>query len=125
MHNIRVASKNFDLRVVVIGDKAMGERRICRNDDFRASGSGQFEYVPIREDILDIAFNTASKLKMQSVAFDFIFENNEPLIVEMSYGFGVHGISHCPGYYTADKKWHAIPSPDFYGWMIDNLMPNE
>ena len=117
-----IKDNDSDLRVVIIGDKAIGEKRYVRKDDFRASGSGKFEYVKLREDVLQIAFSTAKRLHLQSVAFDFIFCDNEPLIVEMSYGFGTHGISHCNGYYTKDLQWHNEPEPNFWNWMIQNLI---
>lgn len=119
-----IKDNDSDLRVVIIGDKAIGEKRYVRKDDFRASGSGKFEYVKLREDVLQIAFSTAKRLHLQSVAFDFIFRDNEPLIVEMSYGFGTHGISHCNGYYTKDLQWHDEPEPNFCGWMVENLLAN-
>lgn len=112
----------FDLRVVVIGDKLLAERRMGRDGDFRASGSGVFEYVKVDEDIQKIAFDIAEQLQMQSVAFDFIFDHNKPLIVEMSYGFGTKGISHCPGYYSRDFQWHESTDFDFCGWMVENLI---
>lgn len=117
-----IPNNSFDLRVVVVGNKAMGEKRYIRKGDFRASGSGKFEYVKIREDVLQIAFEIASKLKLQSVAFDFIFYNDSPLIVEISYGFGTHGIRHCGGYYTQDLQWHKDDNPDFCGWMVEDLI---
>lgn len=116
-----IPDNKFDIRVVVIGNKAMGEKRYIREGDFRASGSGKFEYTQIQEDVLRIAFDFAQKLKLQSVAFDFIFHNNKPLIVEMSYGFGTHGISHSGGFYTQDLQWHDDNDFDFYGWMIENI----
>ena len=117
-----IPDNKFDIRVVVVGNKAMGEKRYIREGDFRASGSGKFEYVKIREDVLQIAFEVASKLKLQSVAFDFIFHNDKPLIVEMSYGFGTHGISHCGGYYTTDLQWHEGTHFDFCGWMVEDVI---
>ena len=33
---------NFDIRIIVIGDKAFGLKRMVRKGDFRASGSGEF-----------------------------------------------------------------------------------
>ena len=116
-----IPNNQFDLRVVVIGDKAIGEKRHVRKGDFRASGSGEFEYVPLGEDVLSVAFNVARRLHLQSVAFDFIYRDKEPLIVEISYGFGTHGISHCKGYYTNDMQWHPEPEPDFCGWMVDSI----
>lgn len=122
-YGIKVSTNRFNLRVVVNGNMALGEKRLCREGDFRASGSVHFEYTSIREDVLNIAFQTAKVLGMQSVAFDFIFSENKPKIIEMSYGFGTHGISHSPGYYTDDMQWHPTEGPiDFCGWQIENLI---
>ena len=95
-----IPNNTFDIRVVVIGDKLMAEKRYARKGDFRASGSGLFEYGSIPENVMKIAFETAEKLQLQSVAFDFIFDKDRPFIVEMSYGFGTHGIAHSGGYWT-------------------------
>lgn len=117
-----IPNNDCDFRIVVIGDKILAEKRYVRKGDFRASGSGKFEYVNVPQTILEIAFETAEKLKLQSVAFDFIFDNHKPLIVEMSYCFGTKGISHCPGYYTRDYQWHDHHEPNFCGWMVDDLI---
>lgn len=118
-----IPNNNYDTRVVVIGgDKAMGERRYCRKGDFRASGSGVFEYGDIDTNMLKIAFEIAQRLKLQTVAFDFIYKDGQPLIVEISYGFGTHGISHSGGYYTLDYQWHAEENLDFCGWMVSDLL---
>ncbi len=118
-----IPNNEFDTRVVVIGgERALYERRYCRKGDFRASGSGFFEYVEADKRVLEIAFRVARQLCLQSVAFDFIYDQEVPLIVEMSYGFGTKGISQCLGYYTQDLKWHDEPQPNFYGWMVDLLL---
>lgn len=112
-----------DTRVVVIGGKyAMAETRLVREGDFRASGSGKFVYGNIDSRILEIAFTIADKLQMQSVAFDFIKDQNNPLIVEISFGFGTHGISHSGGYWTKDLRWHKDESLDFCGWILEDLI---
>lgn len=97
-----------DTRVVVIGGKyALAEKRYVREGDFRASGSGEFDYENIDLNIVKTAFNASKKLKAQSVAFDFIYDNDHnPKIVEISYGFGIKGLIHAPGYWTDDLKWH-------------------
>lgn len=117
-----IPNNSFDIRVVVVGDKAMAEKRFVRKNDFRASGSGEFSYDDINTDAVKIALDVAEKLKLQSVAFDFILDNNKPLIVEMSYGFGVKGISNAPGYWDKDLNWHKGENFDFCGWMIDDLI---
>lgn len=118
-----IPNNDHDTRVVVIGGKrAMGEIRYVRKGDFRASGSGNFEYGNIDKRILALAFETAKKLKLQSVAFDFILDNGKPLIVEISYCFGTHGIKHSGGYWTPDLVWHEEKELDFCGWMVENLI---
>src|SRR5699024_10525477 len=104
--------------------KAAGEKRYSRKNDFRASGSGDFDYKNIELSAVALAFKTASQLKLQSVAFDFIFdEKKRPLIVEMSYGFGTKGISNVPGYWDKDLNWHK---GKFYPqeWIIEDLLQN-
>lgn len=103
-----IPNNNYDTRVVVInGEVIAAERRFVREGDFRASGSGQYSYEDINLSILEIALRVAKKLALQSVAFDFILdEDQNPLIVEISYGFGISGISGVPGYWDAQLKWH-------------------
>lgn len=117
-----IPNNDYDTRVVIIEERAMAEKRYCRRDDFRASGSGVFEYGKIDDRILEIAFKISKKLDMQSVAFDFILDRGEPLIVEISYGFGTHGISRSSGYWTSDMQWHEVCNFDFCGWMVENLI---
>src|SRR5690554_473018 len=95
-----IPNNKFDIRLVVVGNKAAGERRYVRNNDFRASGSGKFSYEDISTDVVKVAFDVSKKLNLQSVAFDFVYDqNNNPLIVELSYGFGTKGIDNAPGYW--------------------------
>lgn len=117
-----IPNNSFDVRIVVIGDKAIGERRMVRENDFRASGSGDFNYEGIDINAVKIAFEVTEKLQMQSVAFDFIFdEENQPLIVEISYGFGTKGISNAPGFWTKDLTFHQnVCRPE--EWILKNVL---
>jgi len=117
-----IPNNDHDIRVVVIGNRIMAEKRYCREGDFRASGSGKFEYGSIPDNVIKTAVETARKLKLQCVAFDFIFSDDVPEIVEMSYGFGTHGIAHSGGYWTEDLIWHEAKMLDFCGWMVENLI---
>ncbi|MCA4776701.1 ATP-grasp domain-containing protein [Empedobacter stercoris] len=94
-----IPKNDFDVRVVVIGDKCFGIKRMNRENDFRASGSGKFIYDDVDIECIKIAFDIQKKIGMLSVAFDFIYENNEPKIVEISYCFGVKGVSNCKVYW--------------------------
>ncbi|WP_288651618.1 hypothetical protein [uncultured Parabacteroides sp.] len=117
-------NNTYDTRIIVIGGKyAFGEKRYVRENDFRASGSGVFSYDEVDENFVKVAFSTAKKIHAQSVAFDFIYDlERNPKIVEISYGFGTHGVDHCPGYWTSDMQWHEGEGFDFCGWMVEDLI---
>jgi glutathione synthase/RimK-type ligase-like ATP-grasp enzyme len=115
-----IPNNNFDTRVVVVGKKAAAERRFIRENDFRASGSGKFSYENINSKAIEIAFEVAEKLKLQSVAFDFVEDSERnPLIIEMSYGFGVEGISKVPGFWDSSLQWHREEFKP-QEWMIED-----
>lgn len=120
-----IPNNTFDIRICVVGDKAFGLKRLTRNGDFRASGSGSIVYdkEQIDERCVKVAFDTNAKLKTQSAAFDFVFDvNNRPLIVEVSYGYSMKAYDLCEGYWTMDMQWHKGKQFDFCGWMVENLI---
>lgn len=59
---------------------------------------------------------------LQSVAFDFVEDDNSnPLIVEISYGFGTAGINKAPGYWDSGLNWHEGKfNPQ--GWMVEGMV---
>ena len=117
-----IPNNKFDIRIVVLGDKAAGEKRFIRKSDFRASGSGEFSYEGIATDVVKIAFDVSKRLNLQSAAFDFIYDyDKKPLIVEVSYGFGTDGISKVPGYWDVDLNWHEVKF-GLYGWMVEDVL---
>lgn len=102
----------YDLRLVVIGNRCFGLRRFCREGDFRASGSGNFSYDNrfFSKNLVSLAFHCAKRLKMQSVAFDFIESNDRHLLVEISYCFTMgSAYDNCPGYWDKDLTWVKAP----------------
>lgn len=118
-----IPNEGFDIRVVVInGEKAAAEKRFVRENDFRASGSGNFSYEGIDCEVIKEGFKIANKLNLQSVAFDFVIDsNNKPLIIEMSYGFGTKGILSAPGYWDNKLKWYE-GQLDSQELVIDNVV---
>ena len=113
-----------DTRVVVVAEKAAAERRMVRENDFRASGSGKFSFNDINIDAVKIALDVSKRLKLQSAAFDFVEdENSNPLIVEISYGFGTTGIDNAPGFWDSSLQWYEGKfNPQ--GWMVEELVKN-
>lgn len=111
----------YDTRIIVIGNKAYGMQRYVRKGDFRASGSEHFSYHPFSKEMLKIAFNTASTLKLQIAAFDFLIHCNKPLIIELSYAFGTKGSGRSLGYWDNNLIWHEGPFNP-YGWMVELML---
>jgi len=119
-----MAGNTHDTRVIVIDGKyACAEKRFNRKGDFRASGSGSFSYEDIDANVVKVAFEVAKALRLQSVAFDFVYDENiNPKIVEICFGFGVKGILHSPGYYTDDMEWHVCETVPIYEWIIEGVL---
>lgn len=117
-------NNSSDIRIIVIGNKAFGIKRMVRKNDFRASGSGHILYgrEHIDERCIKIAFNIAKKLNSNCLTFDFLYnESNEPLIAEISYGFVQEGYDDCPGYWDKSMKWIGgrFSAQD---WMVEDLI---
>ena len=119
-----IPNNNFDIRVVVIGDKAFAIKRMNRANDFRASGSGNIIYKKeeIDEQCVKIAFDANQKIKSQCIAFDFVFDlNNKPLIIEISFGFTPSAYDKCSGYWDSEMNWFKGEFKP-YRWIIQNLI---
>ena len=120
-----IPNNNFDIRVCIVSNKAFSLKRLVRKGDFRASGSGNivFDKEQLDERCVQIAFQVNKALKAQSVAFDFVFDNNnQPKIVEISFGYAVKAYDNCKGYWTEDMQWHQGSHFDFCGWMVEDLI---
>lgn len=118
-----VPENEYDIRVVVVGDKAYAIKRLVRENDFRASGSGYilYEKENFDEETIRMAFDISNRLKIQCMAYDFIYQDGKPLIVEISYGFSKEGYDPCTGYWDQAMKWYEGQF-DPYGWMVEDLM---
>jgi glutathione synthase/RimK-type ligase-like ATP-grasp enzyme len=117
-----IPDNNYDIRVVVIGGKAFAIKRLVRENDFRASGSGAILYDKehFNEEDIRLAFNIHTKLNSQCTAMDFIYEKGQPRITEISYGFVPTVYDPCPGYWDNKLNWHP-GSLNPYGWMVDEI----
>lgn len=118
-----IPENEYDIRVIVIGDKAFAIKRMVRGNDFRASGSGYILYEKnnFDEETIRIAFDLSEKLNVQCMGYDFIYNNGIPFIVEISYGFTKEAYDSCEGYWDRNLNWYeGAFNP--YGWMVENLI---
>ena len=119
-----IPNNDFDVRVIVIGNRAYALKRMVRKGDFKASGSGDMKFAKeeFDERCIKIAFDTNKKLNAQCLAYDFVFdENNNPLIVEVSFAFDVKAYDGCPGYWDEHLEWYEGKfNPQ--EWMVEDLL---
>jgi hypothetical protein len=119
-------NNDSDTRIIVIDGKAFALKRMVREKDFRASGSGMFKYERevFDERCVQLSFDYTKKLKAQCVAYDYVFDqNNNPKLVEISYGFANKVYDPCSGYWDEQLQWHP-GNFNPYGWMVEMVLKN-
>jgi len=119
-----IPNNDFDIRIIVINNKAFGLKRMVRKGDFRASGSGSFKVAreEFDERCIKAAFETSRKIRSQCLAYDFVFdEHNVPLLIEISYGFSVEAYDNCPGYWDDQLNWYDN-SFNPQEWMVEAVV---
>lgn len=118
-----VQGSDHDIRIIVIGKRAFGIKRMVRAGDFRASGSGIINYDPkaIPEECIVKAFEYSEKMNLQCAAYDFIFCDQKPLLIEISYAFARVGYLPCKGYWTRSMEWiDGAFSPEYF--MVEDFV---
>jgi len=114
----------YDFRIVIIGRRAFAIKRITREGDFRASGSGIIHYskenIPIN--LISLSFETQKKIQSQSLALDFLYGKDASFsLVEVSYAFSSAGYLSCPGYWDENLTFHQTEiTPEFF--MIEDFL---
>jgi hypothetical protein len=104
-----IPDNSYDIRVTVIGERIFDFVRYNRENDFRASGSGQLIYNQdlIPENARRIAKQISEENHFQSMAYDFLLKSNDELVLaEISYGYLNKAIFNCGGYWDGDLNWH-------------------
>ncbi len=118
-----ISGNDHDFRIVVIGDKSFALKRMVRNNDFRASGSGNYLYEKelFFPELIRLAFQLNEKIKSQCIAYDFLFDKGKPLTVEISFGFPPRFFKPCNGYWDRNLKWHEGKfNPQ--DWLVEQIV---
>lgn len=86
-----IESANYDLRIITVGDKALGYYRYPNQGDFKASGAGNYEKKEIPTEALDLAFDVKEKFGSVCLATDLLFCSKKQrfLIIESSIFIGI------------------------------------
>ncbi|WP_313504607.1 ATP-grasp domain-containing protein [Kaistella carnis] len=119
-------NNSYDLRLVVVNqNRIFGLKRYNRKDDFRASGSGNMDFLnnDVDKSILQLALDTSVKLKMNSVAYDIVFDpKSNPVIIEITYAYSTSAYEKCPGYWDENLNWHKGEIGNYSGWMVEEVI---
>ena len=102
-------NNKFDTRVTVIGNRAFAFRRLTRDDDFRASGSGKIDFnqKDIDKNCIRLALDVSKKCGFQSMAYDFLYnEEGNPEFCEISYSYADWAVRDAPGYYDENLNFY-------------------
>ncbi|WP_114785950.1 hypothetical protein [Vibrio tetraodonis] len=80
----KIKSPGFDYKALVYFDRIYLLKRYVRNNDFRSSGSGNFEFVEsINKELLDFILDLREKLDVPYVSLDII--DNEGMLNCIEY----------------------------------------
>ena len=101
----------YDWKVLTWGDVACGLKRRNRANDFRASGSGLFEFAEVPTDVLDFAYGAQLQLGLPWGSFDVLVQQKGGTLWLADYQ-GVHF-----GLTTALKAKFHYRRDDNGGWV--------
>jgi len=98
-----VEGLEFDYKVLVFYDKIFVLRRNVRHNSFKASGSGNFEFLDVDADFLDFCFFQARLLAVPYVSMDVIKTSSGYSIIEFQcLHFGAYTQINSPYHYVRD-----------------------
>lgn len=99
-----------DWKVLVFGEKYYCLRRKVRQNDFRASGSGLFDFVEPPQALLDSAKVIFEKLDVPFISLDLAYDGKKTYIIEMQgLNFGPITLVNSPHYFSkVNNKWTKV-----------------
>jgi hypothetical protein len=114
---------SFDTRVTVVGKRAFAYRRFNRKNDFRASGSGNFDVDPeaIDKRFIRLAYLTAKRLRSKSCAIDGLYKDSDCVVGEVSYTYVSWMVHACPGHWELEGE----PESGELHWIAGPMWPEE
>lgn len=106
-----ILNMNNDWKVLIYGNKAFVLYRGTRDNDFRASGSGKFEFrKDLPEGMLDYAFNIKDSFKVSHISLDIGFDGKAFHLIEFQFlYFGTTTLEKSPFYFERiNNHWEII-----------------
>ena len=105
-----VSNLKFDYKVLIFFDKYYVLKRNIKENDFRASGSGNFEFVEIEDSLLDYAKDTFEVFSEPFISLDICFDGEKYYLIEyQGIHFGPYTQIYSNGYYKKEyDDWKFI-----------------
>lgn len=103
-----------DWKIIVVGNVAASLFRGVRPNDFRASGSGLFEFRRAPSIVLDFAYHVCRRLRAPWVSCDIVEYRNTCLLLEYQVvHFGTTTTDKAPFHLRRDEdgQWHESAGP--------------
>tara|TARA_R110001592_G_scaffold363394_1_gene687419 strand:- start:62705 stop:63832 length:1128 start_codon:yes stop_codon:yes gene_type:complete len=101
-----IKHKGYDLRIIIVGDKAFGYYKMVPKNDFRASGSMLIRKTNLPVEAVEIALNIKNKFSHTFLAVDFLEDSKSGnfMVLETSVFVDIYTSSQAivnglPGYY--------------------------
>jgi glutathione synthase/RimK-type ligase-like ATP-grasp enzyme len=105
-----IPNLTFDYKVLVFFDKYYVLKRNISKDDFRASGSGKFEFVEIEDSLLKYTESIFKQFNEPFMSLDICFDGNDYYLIEyQGIHFGPYTQINAKGFYKKENnKWLFI-----------------
>jgi len=102
-----IENDGFDIRVTTIGNRhAYLFRRLCRDNDFRASGSGRIDYTWDDRylELIRALVDFSDKMGFNTMAYDVIAgRDGHYYVIEMSASFDEKALEACPNVFRTGE----------------------
>lgn len=107
-----VPNAEYDYKVLIFGDRYFGLKRYVRKGDFRASGSGDFDFTSrLPDQVLNFAANLAERLGAPQLSLDIVTSIKGCHLIEyQAMNFGPMALTQSLGYYR------RAPDTDCWSW---------
>lgn len=99
-----------DWKVLIFGDKFYVLNRKVRDNDFRASGSGELSFIDPPKEVLDYAKDIYLKLDVPYLSLDIGFDGDKSNLIEFQgTHFGPYTLVNSKAYYKyQNRQWVKV-----------------
>lgn len=102
-----IPNLKFDYKVLIFFNKYYVLKRNIKDNDFRASGSGSFEFVEVDESLLEYAKKVFEIFSEPFISLDICFDGQNYYLIEyQGIHFGLYTHKYSKGFYqNKDEHW--------------------